>query len=121
MSPSRPPRPPVVGADDLAAAGADRASMDALPRADVSPAIPADWRYMLRQGCLADERPGRNPGDPAQVVVLADFDAWITRDDTLDDGTHTFTHVYRIEGRTARGEPLQPVDIPADKFARLDW
>jgi hypothetical protein len=93
----------------------------------VAPPLPATWGpFVLDAGRLAwTHAVGRGPERGLMTTVLANFDAWITLDETLDDGTGEFTHVFQVEGQVPPGEAhpgtLPRVAIPAGRFDRLEW
>ncbi len=67
---------------------------------------------------MADVRNGQMCflGEP-----LANFAAHITHELTLDDGENPPTCRYTLSGKLASGEPLRPLEIPADDFDSLKW
>jgi len=52
---------------------------------------------------------------------LGDFSMWIVKEVRVIDGLNLPEVHFRIQGRTAAGEPLPEVEIPAGEFAEMKW
>jgi hypothetical protein len=52
---------------------------------------------------------------------LCNFDAHITREEVLDDGSGEERHTFAVEGRLDDGTPLPAAAVPAADFAAMSW
>lgn len=53
-------------------------------------------------------------------VPLCNFTCWITAEIERNDGEEAVI-IYMIEGRTASGHPLPPLEVPARQFPAMNW
>jgi DNA primase len=52
---------------------------------------------------------------------LCNFDARITHELTVDDGQNPTQVRYTLQGQLDTGEPLKPLDLPAEEFTSMRW
>jgi hypothetical protein len=81
------------------------------------PAVTPEGMYKVAGGCIIRER--MTP-DGVIEVPLANFDAHIVEQMTIDDGVEK-KRTLIIEGTLATGEQLGRAEVPADQFPRLEW
>jgi hypothetical protein len=86
--------------------------------AAASPCSPCSL-YLVEAGRICHR--GHTRGGEAYLQPLCNFDARITREEILDDGSGEDRHTFAIEGRLYDGAPLPPVSVPAADFPAMSW
>lgn len=84
-------------------------------RVDVEP---INSRYGFYKGCLVERNWSIADGNRIETkpTILTNFEARITAQEYLDDGTGTTERVVRVEGKLSTGRRLPPAEVPA-----VDW
>lgn len=84
-----------------------------------APIVPAEEErphelYFARQGSVFMH-------SPQGPLALANFDARISAEEILDDGSGALQRAFIMRGSNAAGELLPETRVPAERFPSLDW
>jgi hypothetical protein len=79
---------------------------------------PPDSLYQIADGCLC--RSVLTFNGSTTSVPLCNFNAWITEEVIHDDGVEQSRRLV-LEGSLVSNEPLPPVEVSPEEFARGDW
>lgn len=75
--------------------------------------------FFIHDGCLARERKSMT-GEP-EIIPLANFYCRIIDETRRDDGSNAPDISFGVEGAIQDGRPLKRTEVPAEKFARMEW
>jgi hypothetical protein len=76
-------------------------------------------QYRVVRGRLCKMCHARD-GDP-YPMPLCNFDAWVTREEVLDDGSGEDRYTFDVEGKLDDGTPLGSRTVPGAEFAAMNW